>query len=274
MTDTLVLLKFGGSLITDKSEANTANHNQIDELAQELRDIHNANPNLPLIIGHGSGSFGHIAADQYHTRDGVHSCEDWQGFAEVWKAAHTLHSIMMTAFEQAWLPVISFSPSAMVMTENRNIIEWNLKPLKSALRGGLIPVIFGDVVFDTQMGGTILSTEELFLHLSRQLFPQKILLAGRAEGVFADFPVCNQLISKITPLTLEQYSDHIDTSRNIDVTGGMRSKVTNMLRLAETQPGLEIHIFSGINANNLRKILAGEKIGTLITADETTISSR
>ena len=267
MTDMLVLLKFGGSLITEKSEASTANLPQIDALAEEIRHICHTNPNLQLIIGHGSGSFGHIPADLYHTRDGVHSRKDWQGFVEVWKAAHNLHSIIIAAFERALLPVVSFSPSAMVISENRTITQWNLNPLLSALKAGLIPVIFGDVVFDTQMGGTILSTEELFLHLSQQLSPQKILLAGRAEGVFADFPVCNQLISKITPKTLNLFADHIDPSSNIDVTGGMRSKVNTMLRLAEAQPGLKIHVFSGVDAKNLRNILAGGKIGTLITAD-------
>ena len=35
-----------------------------------------------LIIGHGSGSFGHYMASKYGTRRGVNGPEQWMGFAK------------------------------------------------------------------------------------------------------------------------------------------------------------------------------------------------
>jgi hypothetical protein len=43
---------------------------------------------------------------------------------------------------------------------------------------GLVPVIYGDVIFDSIRGGTIFSTEEQFEFLAAEFEPEKILLAG------------------------------------------------------------------------------------------------
>ena len=66
----------------------------------------------------------------------------------------------------------------------------------------MIPLVNGDTIFDDQRGGTILSTEDLFIYLARQLHPERILLAGLEEGVWADYPACTQLIGEITPRNL------------------------------------------------------------------------
>ncbi len=267
MTNELIFLKLGGSLVTDKSKAYTANLNQIRKLAKEIKHLSTTKSDMRLLIGHGSGSFGHVSANQYQTRNGVHTKNEWLGFIKVWKAANALHKIIMTAFDEANLPVISFPPSAMVLSENRHIIEWNLAPIKAALNSGLIPVIQGDVIFDSKLGGTILSTEELFIYLARHLVPQKILLAGRADGVFSDFPVCQELISEITPQTINQLTMNLASSNNTDVTGGMRSKVFSMLDVVKELPDLDIHIFSGLEPGNINKIIKGENTGTIIRTD-------
>ena len=68
-----------------------------------------------------------------------------------------------------------------------------------ALAAGLVPLVYGDVIFDRKRGGIILSTEELFDYLARVMKPEEILLAGMEEGVWKDFPVCSTLIQQITP---------------------------------------------------------------------------
>jgi isopentenyl phosphate kinase len=51
-----------------------------------------------------------------------------------------------------------------------------------------------------------------------------------------------------------------------DVTGGMESKVRQMLALIQEMPRLEAVIFSAEGAGNLASALAGEPIGTKISA--------
>jgi isopentenyl phosphate kinase len=127
---------------------------------------------------------------------------------------------------------------------------------------GLLPVIHGDVIFDEILGGTILSTEDLFEHLAHKLHPQRILLAGMEAGVWADFPARTQLLDEITPARFLQQAPGLAGTAGTDVTGGMHTKVTGMLALLEQIPDLEILIFSGEQSGNLRRALGGENLGT------------
>ena len=75
MTKEIVLLKLGGSLITDKDTPYTPRLDKLKELALEIKTVLDSTPELLLILGHGSGSFGHVAAKKHGTRDGVHTAE-------------------------------------------------------------------------------------------------------------------------------------------------------------------------------------------------------
>jgi len=263
----LQFLKLGGSLITDKRTPRTPRREVIARLTTEIESARAANPGLKLLLGHGSGSFGHVPAKKHGTRQGVVSSEQWQGFAEVWYEAATLNRIVMETLHAAGLPAILFPASAGVTAKDGKVAVWNLAPLTTALENDLLPVVFGDVVFDTARGGTILSTEDIFTHLARQLQPKRILLAGLDEGVWADFPACTQLISEITPENWEAVAASLGGSAATDVTGGMQSKVRAMLDLAVEIPGLEISIFSGEQPGNLAAALQGESLGTRIISN-------
>jgi isopentenyl phosphate kinase len=128
----------------------------------------------------------------------------------------------------------------------------------------LVPMIHGDVVFDEVLGGTILSTEELFLHLGKEMKPERILLTGREEGVWQDFPNKEILIKELTP---ELYLEHRASLREglgVDITGGMQTKVATMVSLVEIIPGLEVFIFSGEISGNVHRALCGDTLGTKI----------
>ena len=262
--DGLVFLKLGGSLITDKHTPRTARGDQIQRICQEIFLSLDKNPGIRLVLGHGSGSFGHFSGKKYNTREGVSTPEDWLGFAEVWHDARTLNHLVMENLQEAGLPAIAFPPSASVTTNQRVITSWDITAIETSLYQGLVPVVYGDVVFDSELGGTILSTEDLFLHLARRLDPEMILLAGQDQGVWEDFPDCTKLIPSITPSNYPQLLEKISSSTAPDVTGGMGAKVNQMLRLAEENPGLRIEIFSGKEPGNISQALSGMRLGTSI----------
>lgn len=262
----LVFLKLGGSLITDKNRPHTPRTETLARLAAEIARARRERPELPLLLGHGSGSFGHVPAKRYGTRQGVHTAEEWNGFVEVWREAQALNRLVMEALGSAGLPAIALAPSASVSTRQGQVVSWDLTPLQSALEAGLVPVVFGDVIFDAAWGGTILSTEDLFAHLARPLKPQRILLAGIEPGVWADFPACTRLRTAITPDTLNEAAAGLAGSAAADVTGGMASKVGEMIALAKEIPGLEALIFSGETPGAVYSALQGESVGTRITA--------
>jgi isopentenyl phosphate kinase len=260
----LCFIKLGGSLITDKNNPHTAHPELLARLAGEIAAAQRARPTLRLVIGHGSGSFGHVPAHQYGTRAGVNTPTQWQGFIEVWREARALNQMVIEALNAAQLPVIAMPPSAAVTASDGALLNWDLAPMQAALAAGLIPLVNGDVIFDRQRGGTILSTEELFLHLARQLHPQRILLAGIEAGVWADFPACTRLIEAITPANISQVAHLLVGSTATDVTGGMLTKVTTMLDLVTTLPALEVLIFSACPPTHLEQALCGAPLGTRI----------
>ena len=255
-------LKLGGSLITDKTKPRTPRMDVLKRLAVEIADACAQNPALRLVVGNGAGSFGHIPARRYGTRQGVHTTEDWRGFAEVWHEAATLNRLVTNALHSAGLPAVAFPPSASVTARDGRVLAWDLSPIRNALQAGLLPVVHGDVIFDTVRGGTILSTEDLFEHLARQLHPERILLAGLEEGVWADYPICTRLIPEITPEILPQVAPALGGSSATDVTGGMASKVRQSLALVDELPGLEIQIFSGERHGQVKSALLGARVGT------------
>lgn len=260
----LIFLKLGGSLITDKATPYTPRPEVISRLADEIAIALETHPGLKLVLGHGSGSFGHVAAQRFGTRQGVDSPEGWRGFAQVWYQASRLNRIVVEALHEAGLAAVALPPSGAVTTHQGQVTTWNLSPLRSALSAGLLPVVYGDVVFDQAAGGTILSTEDLFAQLARELHPGRILLAGQDQGVWGDYPACSQLVQTITPQTWKQLAPALDGSANTDVTGGMASKVETMLALVKEIPGLEGLIFSGGEPGQVSAALAGDNPGTHI----------
>ncbi|MFH1186068.1 MAG: isopentenyl phosphate kinase [Chloroflexota bacterium] len=274
--DDMVFLKLGGSLITEKTQRYTPRLHKLLDLATEIRMALAEMPKLRLVLGHGSGSFGHYAVQEHLNAEALRTSARgrprsdgsfWRGFAEVWYRASELNRYVVDALHEAGLPVVALAPSAATTTSGGAIVSWDLTPLHAALNSGVLPLIFGDIVFDDLQGGKVLSTEALMWHLAHQLKPRRILLAGLETAVWADFPSRSSPIDKITPATFSSIADKIGGSHGADVTGGMRSKVAEMLALVQAVPGLAVQIFSGEIRGNIRKAIAGETLGTMIASD-------
>ncbi len=250
----LYFVKLGGSLITDKHREATARPALIRQLADEVRQARLACPHLQLLIGHGSGSFGHWEAQRYHTRGGVTDAEQWGGFARVGAAAARLNRLVTDTFLNAGVPVVSLPPSAAAVVTAGQVVSYALEPLQRALAVGLVPLVFGDVVFDRERGGGILSTEDVFVYLAPLLRPQRIILLGNAAGVLDQQ---GRVVPHITPATYAEIEPFLGGSGGVDVTGGMRDKVQQMLRLITAMPNLDIWILSGRRPGALLEALKG-----------------
>jgi isopentenyl phosphate kinase len=259
----MIFLKLGGSLITQKERHQTPRLDVISRLAQEIAEALRQDPNLKLLLGHGSGSFGHPVADQYQTQLGASSPEQWLGFGEVWKVANRLNRLVVDALLDAGLPVLSFPPSASAISEQNKIMEMASEPIQRALNAGLIPIVQGDVAFDREQGATILSTERVFEFLAPLLHPSLILLAGIEPGVYKDYPICEEIFSSITDENIDSLG--IAPAATIDVTGGMADKVRQAFTFCHLVPNIEVRIFSGKEEGATREALAGAPIGTLIS---------
>ncbi|MEK9165032.1 MAG: isopentenyl phosphate kinase, partial [Chloroflexota bacterium] len=260
----LIFLKLGGSLITDKGREQTVLPDVLARLANEIAGALTARPELRLIVGHGSGSFGHTLAKKYGTRHGVSTPEQWRGFADVAQAAARLNRHVFDALRAAGVPAANFQPSASAVCHDGVIAGLASAPIRSALDHALVPLVMGDVAMDEVRGGTIVSTEDVFKYLAAQLRPSQILLAGIERGVLTRWPEGN-VIPLITASNIESLRPALRGSHTADVTGGMESKVLEMLALAQSAPGMAIRIFSGKKAEVVKRMLLEEsREGTVV----------
>ena len=265
-TTGLQFVKVGGSLITDKTRAYTPRPEVIARLAGEVRATLDADPGLRLLLGHGSGSFGHWAAEPYGTAEGVATPAEWRGYAEVAAAAGRLNRIVTDAFLEAGVPVLSLQPSASARCQDGEVADLAVRPIQEALRRGLVPLVYGDVALDDVRGGTIASTEDLFVYLSGVLHPARILLLGEVRGVL---DAGGEVVPRITPASYPGWREVLSSSAGVDVTGGMADKVARMVDLVRTHPGTTVRILTGMRPGLLTRVLLGEEegVGTAVVAE-------
>jgi len=224
------LVKIGGSLITNKSVAYSANLKMIKQICKEISVL--IGQGHKLIIGNGAGSFGHQSAKKYQTADGFVSEESKIGLGIVQYDAHNLHSFLVKEFIELKAEIFSLSPSSLLITKNSELKEDWFKIVQQTLDFKLTPFLYGDAVLDLAKGCGIVSTDTLFewlaIWLAKKGEKVQIISAGNYDGVLDNQ---GKVIS------------HISANQNLagvfydltttDVTGGMKTKVEGMQKLAK-----------------------------------------
>lgn len=266
MTETreLVLVKLGGSLITDKTRPETPRPEVIARLASEVKEA-TGDEDVRLIIGHGSGSFGHVAAQRHRIQEGVDHCGQLVGVSATQEQASKLHRLVIAALRDAGVAAFSLAPSSFVLAADGEPEQLWPEPLLAALRLGLVPVVFGDVVMDRQRGATICSTEALFRALvpalgSRGRFVQRVVWLGETDGIYDSQ---GKTIAEISTRDLGKVLEGLAGAAGIDVTGGIRHRLDTAGILADQ--GIGSWIGNGQRPGALVEALRGEnRHGTLI----------
>ena len=262
----ITLLKLGGSLITDKSTPYTAKPQIIKNILLEVKDALEEKPDLNLIIGHGAGSFAHQSAKKYNTINGFKNENEKYGACFVHADAMKLHGIVLTECMKLGLPVFSLQPASFFMTKNKKLQIANFEILVMLLQKKMIPLIFGDVIIDIQIGATIYSTDKLFslitnYFLDKKQTVNKIIHAGNYDGVYDQN---GKVIEKITKQNYFQILKKIKPSKHIDVTGAMGGKIMEARNNAER--GIKTFIINGTKPHNVANALLDKKVhGTTVT---------
>lgn len=256
------MVKLGGSVITDKTRPFTERMDVIKRLAGE---IHSARSELGLrlIVGHGGGSYPHTPAAKFRVKEGRVAGSSPRGVALVQNAAARLNRLVVAALIEAGEDAVSVQPSASVLADSSSIVSWDTGALEAMLEAGLLPVVHGDVVMDATQGWSIASTEDLFLYLAAHLPVERVVIGSDVDGVL-DRAGSGAKFDVITPKDLKRISGSLQGAGTVDVTGGMRSKVESLLRLAEER-GVESVILNAAKPGLLEAALRGKTgIGTEI----------
>ncbi len=269
----IIFIKLGGSLITDKNVPHTINYQQLKEIVKELKEVIPAEGgdtgsglSLSLLIGHGGGSFPHPVAKTFRTGEGFIHNNSIRGFALCQNAASTLNRIIVDLMVDYGLNAISIQPSACCMAADGEIVRIFTEPIMSSINAGLIPVLFGDCIFDEVRGCTVISTEQILRHLSQYIHPARVLCFEQVGGVYTSDPLRHRdakLIPEISTGNINQLESCLGGAYSgIDVTGGMRAKVHELLEIAKM--GIECEILSGQKGYVKRALMGERGLGTVI----------
>lgn len=225
------------------------------EIARATRDTPHR-----LIVGHGSGSFGHVAARQSGIASGLRSADQLPGVSKTQGRAAALHQLVIAALIAAGANPYSIAPSSCLVADAGRPAAFAAEPLLLALDRGLLPVLYGDVVTDRSWGISIASTEKLFEILARTLLDQgrtvrRALWLGETDGLY---DAAGKTIPRISAGDLDQASQAIGAPDGTDVTGGMRHRIETALALAAL--GVPSRLANGLVPGLLEGALRGEPV--------------
>lgn len=262
MNPSTLIVKLGGSVITDKRKKFSIRWKTIKRLANELAAF-----KAPLILIHGGGSFGHPVASEYGIDKGYKRKRQLMGFSLTHRAMEKLNSFIIDSLHQAGLPAIAFQPSACFSVENGRIKSAQLEPLRKMLELGLIPVLYGDAVPDLAKGMSILSGDQIAAFLALELGIKRVIFGVDVDGVYTSDPKSNKNARFVPLITPKNWGGISCPQKGVmDVTGGIGAKVKELLALAEQ--GAEAEIINASRPGILKRAIAGEKgLGTRIVGD-------
>ncbi len=262
----LVLVKLGGSLITDKTGEAAVRQEVLDRLAGEIAALARAGEPA-LLVGHGSGSFGHPAAERHRLDRPVNEAVRLAGIAATQDAAARLHRRVVSALLSAGARVFGWAPSTALVARDGRPESLAAESLVHALALGLLPVVYGDVVVDRERGASICSTEQVFLALCGPLATvgwriERAVWLGETEGIW---DATGRVVPCLDRARAAQLAGVVGGAHGKDVTGGMAHRLETALDLADR--GIESWIVDGREPGRLGIAARGEPgPGTVIRA--------
>lgn len=262
----ITFLKLGGSLITDKQKPYTPKPAVIARLAREIQAARSADPSLHLLIGNGVGSFSHYAAQKYNYPLDPKRPDFQEGFATIHQASVAINKIVVDALLKAGVPAFSIHPSSCIVSENTHKKSILVEQIPGLLEQGIVPVVYGDILYDTVKGATIYSTERVFEVLIAEFLMRKHRVASiiQATVVPGILDKNNKVIPHVSQKSYETVKSALYKTAGFDVTGGMLHKIDQSLGYA--QKGIVTQIISGLKPGRLRNVLLGKKEeGTIIS---------
>jgi isopentenyl phosphate kinase len=247
-----LILKLGGSVITDKSADCAVNRAQLASVAGAIAGVRTGG----LLMIHGAGSCGHPEAKRYHLDQGA-SAGNTDGIFVTHRAVSGLNDAVVAALRKKGVAAVGIHPLHTGIADNGRLVGFECRHLEKMLMLGMVPVIHGDVVMDLSKGACIVSGDQLVRYLAVALRINRVGLATDVPGVLDGGVVVPAITRKTVPAL------QIGSSSHTDVTGGMRGKIDELLILADA--GIRSDIF---HVSRIPDFLAGSGHGgTIVRGD-------
>ena len=242
-----MLVKLGGSAITHKGVEKSLNVPALKRLAREL-----ASYKGKLIIVHGAGSFGHTKAKRFGLDKGARGSKGALRAAEVQADVRELNLKVINALRNAGIPAMSVPPALFLDQAAGKDISVCLDAFHDLLRGGYVPVTFGDVVLDKKWGASICSGDTLMEILAEEFKPDSAIFVTNVDGIFDRDPKLGKA-NLIKCIHVSSAPKVKGARSGSDVTGAMAGKLKSALDIA--QSGTKVIVLNGLKSGRLELAL-------------------
>ncbi len=249
----MILVKLGGSVITDKGRYRTFDPDTAGRLAEEI-----ARTGQDVVIVHGAGSFGHILAKEHRLHLGISDGSQLLGASLVMSDVRELDLEVCRRLSAKGVRAVPLPPASCAAMRDGTLHHLDLDLFKAYLHLGMVPVTFGDVVRDEVRGLSICSGDQLMAALAKEFRPSKVIFVTDVDGVFTADPTQDpkaRLIEKVDQKVLDSLPR---TERNVDVTGSIFAKIRYMIGMASLTN--ECLVLNGKVPGRLEAAIRGERV--------------
>ncbi|MHA2298619.1 MAG: isopentenyl phosphate kinase [Candidatus Hodarchaeales archaeon] len=255
-----LLLKVGGSVLTDKHKTGVIREELIIKVSSILKKLYDREIKLAIVTGVGSP--GHQAVYKYSTHKGDDgSLYRRVGLVEAQVKVNSLRNIFLKVLGDAGIPALQYYTSSIATADKMVPTSFNLDPVENYLSLGFVPVTTGDVVADATMGFSVMSGDIAMWQIAKRWKPKIIAYGTDVAGIFNGDPKERtdvRLIEDINSKMIADVSKNVTEGATIDVSGAMQGKLKVIMAMLEENPSTKVHIFDLTVPENLIKIVNGE----------------
>ena len=240
-----IVVKLGGSVITDKSKKSHFKKEIMDKLSLEINKA-----NKDIIIVHGAGSFGHILAKEYMLNEGYKNDNQLKGFSLTHAMVQELNSLVLESLHANGIAAVSIPPHAILKLDDHKPVKMDFNIFREYLDRGFTPLTYGDVVLDEKLGFSICSGDLLSQMLAEYFKPEKVIFVIDEDGLYTSNPKINknaEFIEKSSVSELETFTTGSNT--HDDVTKGMEGKIERIKNIVNS--GIDTVLLNGNIDNRL-----------------------
>jgi isopentenyl phosphate kinase len=206
------------------------------------------------VLVHGAGSFGHIPAKKY----GLPQIFSPEGLRVTHNSVVKLNDLVVEALARAGVSPMPVHPFSCMLLRDGRIDKFSLEPIREMLRDGIMPVLHGDVAMDATLRSGIVSGDQLVPYIAKNLQAKGVAIGSNVDGVLSS----GKPLVEISRQALSSMDISLGGSTCIDVTGGMRGKIMELLDLADW--GIDSVIFNAAIEGNIGRAIMGERVGTRV----------
>ncbi|MFX1503622.1 MAG: type 2 isopentenyl-diphosphate Delta-isomerase, partial [Promethearchaeota archaeon] len=248
----IILLKLGGSLLTDKNKPFSLREEVLERCLSQIIES-----NKLIVLIHGGGSFGHPIAKKYQISQGLNDSVEDQiiGLSKTHEVMNKFNSIIIGKLLDKGYPAISIQPSTIFIKEFNQITMKTIEPIEKLLELRIMPVLYGDIILSWDSYFSILSGDQIILKLCEKIQNYKIskvIFAIEEDGIYIKDNGRGKLALKLNSKDLADLK-LAELDQKIDVTGGIQSKLETIKDILNFS--IPVQIINGLKNKNILKAL-------------------